>query len=86
MLYSIDAGKTLISSVSGFGGIAALKKAQPSRRSELKTLSGIEEYNNLEQLHISIVTDGDLTPLLKLANLHEVQLGESLYTRACIPI
>ena len=81
MLYSIDAGKTLIPSVSGFGGIPALKRlGLPDV--PLKTLAGIEEYDNLEQLYISSVTDGDLLPLLELANLREVHLGESLYAKA----
>ncbi len=81
MLHNIDAGKTLISSVSGFGGIPALKRLNLPDV-PLKSLAGIEEYINLEQLYISNVTDGDLSPLLKLANLREVQLGESLFTKA----
>ena len=39
------------------------------RQIPVKSLAGIEEFSHLEQIGLSSVTDGDLSPLLKLAQL-----------------
>ena len=47
-------------------------------KAPLHTLQDVGELSSLEQLSLSEVADGDLTPLLNHPELKEVELAESL--------
>lgn len=81
LLERIDAGKTGIASPAAFEGIAGLKSLT-IRQIPLKTLFGIEAFGNLEQIALSHVADGDLTPLAALPRLQTAHLDESLREEA----
>lgn len=76
MLENIDVGKTHVTSMAAFAGIRNLTKLY-AQQTPLETLSGIEEFARLQQIGISNVADGDLSPLLALPNLKEVHVDES---------
>ena len=76
-LYDLDVGGTFVTSVDSLAGnqsIAILRLP----KTPLRTLQGIETLTGLQEIELSQVTDGDLTPLLKLANLRVATLGDSL--------
>ncbi|MEA4845892.1 MAG: protein kinase [Clostridiaceae bacterium] len=77
LLESIDAGGTQITDLRAFKGISSLKYLYIWQR-PIKSLSGIEEFTHLEQLGLSRVEDGDLSPLLVLPRLKEAHLDEAL--------
>ena len=76
-LYNLVVGYTNITSLDAFTGIKSLTCLHAEQLS-LKSLSGIEKYTSLEEIGLSRVLDGDLTPLLLLPNLKKVYLGEDL--------
>lgn len=81
LLETIDAGKSRISSLSAFDGIVSLSCLK-LRSTPLVSLAGIESFPGLEQLTLGSVRDLDLSPLLRLTQLREVELTEDLRTQA----
>ena len=77
LLQNIDAGNARITSITAFTGIRSLMRLSV-RQTTLKTISGIEEFTYLEQIGLSSVSDGDLTPLMVLSWLKEAHLDEAL--------
>ena len=76
-LENVDVGKTHVTSMTAFSGMENLKflfmMGVP-----LESLAGVEQYDELEQIGISSVGDGDLSPLKSLPRLKVVSLGEDL--------
>lgn len=77
MLENLVVGKTYITSMAAFAGIKNLKYLF-MQQTFLQTLSGIEEFTYLEQIGLSSVADGDLSPLMALPRLKEAHLDEAL--------
>lgn len=77
LLQNIDAGNARITSITAFAGIKSLMRLF-IRQTTVKTISGIEEFTYLEQIGLSGVSDGDLTPLMALPRLEEAHLDEAM--------
>lgn len=80
-LDNIDVGKTYISSMNAFAGIKGLK-CLFARDTLMESLSGIEKFVWLEQIGVSNVIDGDLSPLLALPQLKEAHFDKALQKAA----
>lgn len=78
---NIDAGNTRITSIAAFSGIKRLRYLY-IRQTEIETLYGVGDFPYLEQIGLSGVLDGDLTPLLNLPRLEEAHLDEELREEA----
>ena len=77
LLQNIDAGNARITSITAFAGIRSLMSLSV-RQTTVETISGIEEFTYLEQIGLSGVSDGDLTPLMALSWLKEAHFDEAL--------
>jgi tRNA A-37 threonylcarbamoyl transferase component Bud32 len=77
LLENVDAGKTYVTSMAAFSGMDNLRFLY-MMGAPLASLDGVEQYDSLEQIGISHVTDGDLSPLKTLPRLKDVKLGEDL--------
>jgi len=77
MLYEIDAGKLPIRSPAALDGFSGLQRLN-LYETTLDTLAGIEKLTQLRFIEVENVIDGDLTPLLSLAYLENVILGEDM--------
>lgn len=76
-LQAIDAGGTPVPSLSQFADIPSLTRLY-FKKTVLPTLAGIEKLTHLQVVQVGTVTDGDLTPLLRLPKLKQAQLPEEL--------
>lgn len=76
-LDNLVVGDTNITSLKAFAGLGKIVYLHAEQLS-LDTLSGIEEYACLQEIGLTGVADGDLTPLLKLPQLKRVYLSEAL--------
>lgn len=77
LLWRIDVGGSFMTSLQTCNEITGLKSLLLNK-APLHTLQGVGEIASLEQLGLSEVADGDLSPLLTHPTLKEVQLDESL--------
>lgn len=73
----LDIGKTPITSLTLLPDIAGLRVLS-LRRTQLPSLEGIDRFRFLEKLDLSQSSLSDLTPLLSLLNLHEINIDESM--------
>ena len=80
-LEKIDVGRTNINSLTALTGMKNLTDLY-AKDITLETLAGIENYPYLQHVSISRVADGELSPLLKLPQLQEVRMDESLRATA----
>jgi tRNA A-37 threonylcarbamoyl transferase component Bud32 len=80
-LTKVDIGRTSITSPADLAGITGLTSLF-AFNTNFTTLHGIESFDHLEEIALSGVADGDLTPLLSLPKLRVVRLNESLRTVA----
>lgn len=80
-LENLVVGKTNITSVTAFAGIKNLTYLY-AEENTLETLAGIEEYTRLQEIGLTGVADGDLSPLLSLPQLKKVVLGEAMREEA----
>lgn len=76
-LEKLDIGSTLVSSPANLAGIDNMTSLYAYDTS-FTTLKGIEKFDHLQEIALSNVYDGDLTPLLSLPQLKVVYLRESL--------
>jgi hypothetical protein len=76
-LYDLDVGSTFVASVDSLSGNTNIARLRMSK-TPLRTLQGIENLPGLQEIEFSQVSDGDLTPLMKLPNLRVATLGETL--------
>ncbi len=81
LLSSLDVGGTFVTSVASLGANGSIRWLKLTN-APLQTLEGIQGLSRLDELELSQVADGDLTPLLRLENLQRVVLGEPLRKRA----
>jgi hypothetical protein len=76
-LEKIDVGQTNITSLTALTGIKSLTDLY-AKDIMLESLAGIENYPYLQHVSFSRIADGDLSPLMKLPQLKEVRMDESL--------
>ena len=76
-LRTVDAGGTPVTSMTAFAGLGNLRELY-LRKTALSSLAGIQELTHIETMALGSVADDDLTPLLTLASLKQVQLPEEL--------
>jgi tRNA A-37 threonylcarbamoyl transferase component Bud32 len=81
LLWRIDAGGSFVTSLSSLRSILDLKSLD-LYKAPLHTLQDAGELSSLEQLSLSEVADGDLSPLLSHSTLKELELAESLRSNA----
>lgn len=77
MLNDIDAGKLPVRSPAAFEIFSNLQRLN-LYETTIDTLDGIEKLAQLRFIEVTNVIDGDLTPLLSLAYLENVILGEGM--------
>lgn len=83
MLRFIDAGSTAITDLKSLSDIQTLESLYiPDNM--IKTLTGIENFPKLRDLGLSMVIDGDLSPLLLLPNLENLQISEDMSEYAAV--
>ncbi len=73
----IDAGGTPVTSMTAFAGLTNLRELY-LRKTAISSLEGIEELTHMQTIALGSITNDDLTPLLKLSSLKQVQLPEEL--------
>ncbi len=81
LLQNLDVGGTFVTSVSSLRGCGTVRRLKLTN-APLQTLGGIETLSNLEEIELSQVADGDLTPLLRLPGLEKAALSEALRKEA----
>ena len=81
MLESLNIGKTNVTSLEVPNGMDHLLSLH-AVGTYLETLKGIENYDALQELSLSDVLDGDLSPLLSMPQLENVYLSENLRSAA----
>lgn len=77
LLWRIDAGRSFVATLQTFHKIPGLKNLL-LYKTPLHTLQDVGELASLEQISLSEVADGNLSPLLGHPTLKEVELAESL--------
>lgn len=76
-LEKLDIGSTLVSSPDNLAGITNMTSLY-AFDTNFTTLKGIEKFEHLQEIALTNVIDGDLSPLLSLPQLKTVYLRESL--------
>lgn len=84
-LEKLDIGSTLVSSPAALAGIENMTSLY-AFDTNFNTLKGIEEFSHLQEIALTNVIDGDLTPLLSLPQLRKVYLRETLHEAAEISL
>jgi len=77
MLFDLNAGKLPIRSPEVFYGLIRLENLS-LHETTVETLTGLHNLTQLKFFEVSKVIDGDLSPLLSLAHLKDVVLGEDM--------
>ncbi len=84
-LEKLDVGSTLVSSPADLAGIENMTSLF-AFDTNFTTLKGIEKFDHLQEIALTNVVDGDLTPLLSLPKLRTVYLRETLREAAEKPL